>query len=150
VRRLILSAIAFLLIVPSAALAAPKAPATVEVRLRVAEGYYPQADSTRSVFYASEPCATRIPVTRPTAYGTLLAGKRNHCISSFAATASTAGHYLTCVNGRCEDIGFYWAIYRNGELSCQGIDELTLRRGEEVTFSWEAYPTALALASCEL
>lgn len=149
-RRLTLSAIALLLVGPSAALAAPRPPATVEVRLRVAEGYYPQAESTRSAFYASEPCAVRVPVTRANAYEALLAGRGNRCIISFAATATTAGHYLTCVNGRCEDTGFYWAIYRNGELACSGIDELAVGRGDEVTFSWESYPTALALATCEL
>ena len=149
-RRVTLSAIALLLIVPTAAQAAPRPPATVEVLLRVAEGYYPQAARTSSVFYASEPCAVRVPAARANAYEALLAGRSNRCISSFAATASTAGHSLTCVNGRCEDTGFYWAIYRDGELTCDGIDELKLERGDEVTVSWESYPTALALATCEL
>lgn len=116
----------------------------------MAEGYYPGASRTSSLFYASEPCAVRVPASRANAYEALVAGRSNRCISSFSATASTAGHYLTCVNGRCEDTGFYWAIYRNGELSCSGIDDLTLARGDEVTFSWESYPTALALAACEL
>ena len=149
-RRPLLAALALLLVGPSTALAAPRSPATVEVQLRVAEGYYPHSESTRSVFYASEPCAGRVAVARARAYDALLAGRGNRCISSFTAPATPSGHYLTCVNGRCEDLGFYWAIYRNGELSCSGIDELALGRGDEVTFSWESYPTALALATCEL
>jgi hypothetical protein len=116
----------------------------------VAEGYYPQASSTGSVFYASEPCMIRVPADKANAYQALLAGRSNRCITSFVAAKTPAGHYLTCVNARCEDLGFYWAVYRNGELACTGIDELALRPGDEVAFSWEAYPTALALASCEV
>jgi hypothetical protein len=147
-RRLTLPTIALLLVGASAATAAPR-PTTIEVRLRVAEGYYPKADSTRSLFYASEPCAVRVPAKRANGYEALVAGRGNRCISSFAATRSTAGHYLTCVNGRCEDTGFYWAIYQNGALACTGMDELALKPGDEVAFSWESYPTALALAACE-
>jgi hypothetical protein len=149
-RRLVLLTIALLLLASSTAVAAPRSSGSVEVRLRVAEGYYPQAASTGSVFYASEPCALRIPAAHANAYQALLAGRARRCISSFVAEATSAGHYLSCVNGRCEDVGFYWALYRNGELGCQGVDELTLAPDDEITFSWEAYPTALALAACEI
>jgi hypothetical protein len=147
-RRLLLLTLALLLVASSTAVAAAHPPGTVEVRLRVAEGYYPQAGSTTSVFYASEPCALHLPAGHATAYQALLTGRADRCISSFVAAATKAGHYLSCVNGRCEDVGFYWAIYHNGALACRGVDEVTLKRGDEVAFSWEAYPTALALATC--
>jgi hypothetical protein len=120
----------------------------VDATVRVAEGYYPTSGSTGSVFYASEPCAVRLRAVVPNAYEALIAAKGNHCISSFVATQTPDGHYLTCVNGRCESPGFYWAIYRNGELTCTGIDEVVLQNQDEVAFSWEAYPTAAALATC--
>jgi hypothetical protein len=147
-RRLVLLTLPLLLVASSTAVAAARTPGTVEVRLRVAEGYYPQAASTGSVFYASEPCAVHVPTAHANAYQALLTGRADRCISSFVAGATSTGHYLSCVNGRCEDIGFYWAIYHNGELACRGVDEVTLKRGDEVTFSWESYPTALALATC--
>lgn len=71
------------------------------------------------------------------------------CISSFTIEGDDeSGHYLTCIDDRCEALGFYWAIYQNGELTCVGLDDIRLKPKDELAFSYESYPTALALVGC--
>lgn len=45
---------------------------------------------------------------------------------------------------RCEALGYYSAIHRNGVLSCDGLDDILVTAKEEITRSSEPYSTALA------
>lgn len=146
-RTLVVVAVAIMAVaLPHPAAAAP----TVAATIRVAEGYYPAAGTTAPYTYRSEPCAVNIPLRAATAYGLLVAARANRCISSFEADLQPTGHYLRCVEARCERLGFYWAIYLNGALTCAGVDAVPVKPKDEVAFSYEPYATALALATCEL
>ncbi len=138
------------LLAPADAAAPGPSRIVVDATVRIAEGYYPSADSTAPVIYRSEPCAVRLRSAVPNAYDALLAARANRCISSFDATQTPDGHYLTCVEGRCESPGFYWAVYLNGALTCVGVDEVVLTQGDEVAFSYESYATAAFLVGCEV
>ena len=156
VRRLTLLAVAPLLAVGLALAGAfPSAHASdrgskrSQATLRVSEGYYPVTADTGPATATSEPCPIAWKARRTmTAMGALEAAKQRGCVSSYVVSETAAGHYLECVSGRCETTGFYWAIYKNRTLTCAGIDDVVLAPGDEVTFSYEAYPTALALATC--
>ncbi|HVM51750.1 MAG TPA: hypothetical protein VM262_01010 [Acidimicrobiales bacterium] len=125
-------------------------PATVHATVRVAEGFYPVTGDT-PYQYASEPCAISITLPRKvSAHDALATARGARCVSSYEVDVSSGAAYLVCVEGRCEDLGYYWAIYRNGSLTCEGLDEILVSDTDEITFSYEPYPTALALASCEI
>ena len=144
--RAVVVAVLFVAIAAPPALARPQ---PVYATARVSEGYYPVTGDTPYA-YTSEPCALVIRASRDvTAYDVLVAATRRGCISSYDVVDSPPyGRYLRCVEGRCEATGFYWAIYRNGELDCGGLDATVVTTKDEITFSYEPYPTALALATC--
>ena len=143
VRLLALVAASCLLVSPAAA-----APKRTDATLRVAEGYYPYTGS-QPYTYASEPCAVRLKTLSATAHDVLIAAHAAGCVSSYELVEDPSyGSYVRCVEGRCESTGFYWAIYVNATLACEGIDGIAVGPGDEVTFSYEAYPTALLLATC--
>ena len=149
-RRLLLAALPLAaLLGPNVALARPKPPPTATVR--VAEGYEPVTSRTGPYTYRSEDCQVTLHRRGATsAYDVLVTATTKRCVSSFEADETPNGHYLRCVEGRCESTGFYWAIYENGALTCAGLDDVVVREGDEVTFSYESYPTALALATCPM
>ena len=138
-------------VVPHAGLAAPadrssKAPTAT---VRVAEGFYPVTGDAGPYVATTEPCPVRLARRGlTTALDALEAARQERCVSSYVVEETDAGPYLRCVNGRCEDLGFYWAVYRNRTLTCEGIGDVVLAAGDELTLSYETYPTALALASC--
>ena len=117
--------------------------------VRVAEGYYPVTRAAGPYVAASEPCSVRLHRRGgTTALDALEMARERGCVSSYVVEQTAAGPYLRCVNGRCEAVGFYWAIYLNAVLTCDGIGDIVLARDDELTLSFEAYPTALALVSC--
>jgi hypothetical protein len=127
---------------------ASAAPKRVDAQLRVAEGYYP-ATRSQPYTYTSEACQVTVRERVATAHDVLEAGFRARCISSYELVEDPSyGSYVRCIEGRCEATGFYWAVYRNAALACEGIDAIEVRPGDEITFSYEAYPTALVLATC--
>lgn len=127
----------------------PATAAPVPLTVRVGEGYYPQADTTAPYTYVSPPCAISAAGPRPSGMAALLAAETHNCVSSFTVEGDDeAGHYLTCIDDRCEALGFYWAIYQNGKLTCVGLDDIRLEPKDELAFSYEPYPTALDLATC--
>lgn len=120
---------------------------TIRVKLQVAEGYYPASGATSPYLHRSEPC-TVVLRPRATAYDTLVAARQQRCLRSFAVTTSSLGHYLTCVDGRCETTGFYWALYLSRDLTCTGLDDIRMRNGDTLTLSYESVATAAALVLC--
>ena len=150
VRRLVFVALPLAaLLVPASTVAKPRPARAATVR--VTEGYYPVTGDAGPYVYASEPCSVSLRRRGTTsAYDLLAAATANGCVSSFEADETPTGHYLRCVEGRCEDLGFYWAIYENGTLTCAGLDDVVVDEGDELTFSYESYPTALALATCPM
>ena len=117
--------------------------------VRVSEGFYPVTRDAGPYVATSEPCPISLARRSPTtALDALESARRQRCVSSYVVETTAAGPYLTCVNGRCEATGFYWAIYLNGALTCGGLGDVVLAPGDELTFSFESYPTALALATC--
>ena len=54
---------------------------------------------------------------------------------------SPSGHYITSICCLEEDleVGFYWRIYKNGQPSDVGIDDLTPADGDTITFKYENY-----------
>jgi hypothetical protein len=147
-RHLFVAAVALLVAAP--AMPARAAAARTLATVRVAEGYYPLSGTSGSYTYASEPCAVTVAKDgKVSAHDALAAATAARCVSSYKVVRTPpSGSYLVCVEGRCESLGFYWAIYRNGELTCEGIDDILVRSKDEITFSYEPYPTALALAAC--
>lgn len=147
-RRLVLSVVVLLLAVPS--LPAHASPAPVRATVRVAEGYYPVTGAWGPYTYASEPCAVTVAKAgKVSAHDALAAARASRCVSSYKVIKKPPyGNYLLCVEARCEAVGFYWAIYRNGTLTCAGLDDVEVKAKDEIAFSYEPYPTALALASC--
>ena len=143
------AAVALALCGPAAEAASDRKPRAGEATVRISEGYYPVTGTASPYFATSDPCPVRLARRGPTtALDALESARGRGCVASYVGDETAAGPYLRCVNGRCEAIGFYWGIYRNGSLTCEGIGEVVLAPGDEVTFSFESYPTALALASC--
>lgn len=64
------------------------------------------------------------------------------CISSYVLTTFGNGHYVSCINSRCEATGFYWGMYVNGIITCYGIDDFRTGQGKELAFSYENWATA--------
>ena len=138
------AALATIAVLPTAGASAS---ASQLATVRVSEGYYP-VTGTGPYTSTSEPCGIGVRKRSVNALAALAAATRRGCVSSYRVSDTPSGHYLECVDGRCETTGFYWAIYRNGSLTCEGIDDVPVQPGDEITFSYEAYPTALALATC--
>jgi hypothetical protein len=120
-----------------------------QATVRVSEGYYPVTGGLSPYFATSDPCPVRLARRgTTTALDALESARASGCVASYVVEETASGPYLQCVNGRCEATGYYWAIYRNGALTCQGVGDVVLAPGDELTVSFESYPTALALASC--
>lgn len=149
-RRLVLIVVALLFAMPPLNAHAAPAPNPTRATVRVAEGYYPVTGAWGPYTYASEPCAVTVTkIGKVSAHDALAAARAARCVSSYKVIKKPPyGNYLLCVEARCETVGFYWAIYRNGTLTCAGLDDIEVKAKDQIAFSYEPYPTALALASC--
>lgn len=146
VRKLVLLASLPLALV---GIAPARAAAPVHATVRVSEGYYPVTGAWGPYTYSSEPCAITVRKPKVSAHDALATAKAIRCVSSYRTIKKPPyGSYLLCVEARCEAVGFYWAIYKNGALTCEGLDDIPVGPKDEITFSYEPYPTALALAEC--
>lgn len=50
----------------------------------------------------------------------------------------TAGKFVTSIDGLAADEGHYWAFYLNGKYSETGVSQTTLKKGDIITFTYEA------------
>lgn len=66
------------------------------------------------------------------------ASEQNPCFR-FQYQSFNIGRFITsiCCLEQDPEAGFYWLIYKNGQLSNVGIDVLTPTNGDTITFKYE-------------
>ena len=112
--------------------------ASVDVKLHVSMGNRAAAKATCLVSVSAGADGVSV----------LQAAVATGCISSYKLENFGFGDYVSCIDGICEQVGTYWAMYENRAYTSYGIRGFRSDHGDELWFNYEQYVTCLTPLGC--